>query len=317
VIATAASLGGALIYFFTVAGRGNKGDLLATLLSTALWTLTGVVSGLLADAMRERSRRQREGAVALAQAEARQTAFADLEAGLLPRLPIEHDKLRVATAYRASESRLRLGGDFFDVMSLGGGDLALLIGDVSGHGPAAAALGTRLRAGWQTLVLSGASVHATLTSLNSQVLLGADDNEMFATACLAWVSAEPAGAVIACAGHPPPLLIADAVSEVPISPVLPLGIADPGSWQPTRLTLPKEWTLLFYTDGLIEGREQPGALGRYGIHRLMARLADDDLGPLGSATLERLTDEVEQANGGLLADDVAIVSVSSSDEPNE
>jgi ferredoxin len=78
-----------------------------------------------------------------------------LEASLLPATPLSHPTLTILTAYRPGEERLRLGGDFFDIQPIAGDGLALIIGDVSGHGPQAAALGARLRAAWQGLVLAG------------------------------------------------------------------------------------------------------------------------------------------------------------------
>ncbi len=84
----------------------------------------------------------------------------------MPPARIERSDLQVITRYRPTEERLRLGGDFLDVMSLPRKGLALIIGDVSGHGPAAAALGATLRASWQALVMSDAdraTVRATLS----------------------------------------------------------------------------------------------------------------------------------------------------------
>ena len=80
-----------------------------------------------------------------------------LEASLLPRTPILHPRLDVAAAYRPGEARLRLGGDFFDVLPCNAGQVAVLVGDVSGHGPDAAALGATIRGDWRALNLSGAA----------------------------------------------------------------------------------------------------------------------------------------------------------------
>ena len=56
--------------------------------------------------------------------------------------------------YRPGERHLELGGDFLDVVDLGDHGLAVICGDVSGHGPDAAALGAMLRVSWEALVLS-------------------------------------------------------------------------------------------------------------------------------------------------------------------
>jgi PAS domain S-box-containing protein len=71
---------------------------------------------------------------------------ARLQAGLLPTPAIGDPRLAIHTRYRAGEDRLLLGGDFFDAVERPDGTLTVLIGDVSGHGADAAALGATLRA---------------------------------------------------------------------------------------------------------------------------------------------------------------------------
>ncbi|MBM3147069.1 MAG: hypothetical protein FJ000_04150, partial [Actinobacteria bacterium] len=62
---------------------------------------------------------------------------------LLPNLPVDHPGFHVRTVYRPSERHLELGGDFIDVLDRGDAGVAVLVGDVSGHGPDAAARGLR------------------------------------------------------------------------------------------------------------------------------------------------------------------------------
>jgi serine phosphatase RsbU (regulator of sigma subunit) len=187
--------------------------------ATALWVAAGVLSGLLAESLREREARRLETALRLAQARAAHVAQEEiaelhraLERSLLPSQPPRHPDLRIVTAYRPGERRLQLGGDFFDVLSLADGDLALIIGDVVGHGPEAAALGARLRAAWQALTLSDADIAATATSLNEMVALsGAEE---FVTACLARLKPSRQEGRFLSAGHPPPLLLAGEAAAV-------------------------------------------------------------------------------------------------------
>jgi serine phosphatase RsbU (regulator of sigma subunit) len=232
-----------------------------------------------------------------------------LEAGLLPTLPVHHPAFEVVTAYRPGEGRLLLGGDFYDVLSLPDGRLALILGDVSGHGPQAAALGARLRAGWQALTLSGAGASAIVSGLERVVAIqGA--SELLATVVLAWIDHASRSASLLCAGHPPPLLLAKGVHPVHLRPYLPLGVGRKGAARPTTLQLPRDWTLLFYTDGLIEGRAAPGSADRYGEAKLITLLRQDGAAPFDSQTLERVVAEVEGANGAPFGDDVAVVAVS-------
>jgi len=234
---------------------------------------------------------------------------ATLEASLLPVMPIAHSALEIVTAYRPGEDRLLLGGDFYDVMPLPDGHLALILGDVAGHGPSAAALGARLRAGWQALTLSGAAPSAILNSL-TRMVAAQPPLELFATVVLAWIDPAARSAALLSAGHPPPLLLlSSAVQPIHLPAHLPLGLDEGSRLRPTTVKLPPGWTLFFYTDGLIEGRVAPGSPQRYGEDRLARRLQEDAAG-FDAAALQRVLADVETANGAAFADDVAVVAVS-------
>ena len=71
-----------------------------------------------------------------------------LEQALVPSLPIEHEGFEVLSHYRPGEHDLELSGDFIDVLDRGEVGVAVICGDVSGHGPNAAAMGAMLRASW-------------------------------------------------------------------------------------------------------------------------------------------------------------------------
>jgi len=237
------------------------------------------------------------------------TLHATLEAALLPAMPIDHPALEIVTAYRPGEDRLLLGGDFYDVLALPDGRLALILGDVTGHGPQAAALGARLRAGWQALTLSGAGAPAIMSSLEKVVAMQGSP-EVFATVVLAWIDPASGSAALLCAGHPPPLLLDGGVHRVPVRPYLPLGVGKGGSPRPATFKLPSAWTLFFYTDGLIEGRAAPGSPERYGEDGLMRRLRRDPAERFDAAALENVLAQIEIANGAAFDDDVAVVAVS-------
>ncbi len=234
---------------------------------------------------------------------------ATLEASLLPVMPIDHEDLEIVTAYRPGEDRLLLGGDFYDVMSLPDGRLAVILGDVAGHGPSAAALGARLRAGWQALSLSGAAPSAILSSLASMVA-AQPDPELFATVVLAWIDPRARTAALLSAGHPPPLLLSNGRQAIHLPAHVPLGLDAGSRPRPTTVSLPPAWTLFFYTDGLIEGRAAPASAERYGEDRLLRRLREDVAGGFDAAALDRVLAEIEAANGAAFSDDVAVVAVS-------
>ena len=232
---------------------------------------------------------------------------AALEGNLIPPAFAEHPAFEIIARYRPSERRLRLGGDFLDVMPLDGGELALIVGDVSGHGPAAAALGASLRATWQALVMSGATPGTIRSTLDAVVIRERRAEETFATACLAWIAA--AGDEVRClnVGHPLPLLVARRVALLDAPPALPLGVQDNDHWHPAVFNLPSSWSLLFYTDGLIEGRVRPDGPERYGEHRLVDRLRREPL--RDEDDIDRLLADIEAANGEPMEDDVALLLV--------
>ncbi len=256
-----------------------------------------------------------QAAVALLEAQRAQAhaeaerLHATLEASLLPVMPIAHGELEIVAAYRPGEDRLLLGGDFYDVMPLRDGCLALILGDVAGHGPGAAALGARLRAGWQALTESGATPSVVLRSLSRMVAAQPPD-ELFATVVLAWIDPKAHRVALLSAGHPPPLLVSSAVEPIRLPVHLPLGLDDEGRHEPVTVTLPLDWTLFFYTDGLVEGRAAPRAPERYGEQGLVLRLQGDATG-FDAQVLDRVLADIEAANGAAFGDDVAVVAVSS------
>jgi PAS domain S-box-containing protein len=238
--------------------------------------------------------------------------YSRLEASLLPRVPITHPEVRILSAYRTGEQRLKLGGDFFDVMACGQGRLAVGIGDVCGHGPDAAALGATLRATWRGLNLSGADMTTTMNSLESLLLLERLSPDVFVTFVGAWVDPRAGRLHFVSAGHPAPLLISGSdVETLPDNPGLPLGIhLEARRWTATDVELPPLWHLLFYTDGLVEGRAAPRSTERYGVERLSQQLRREAQSGFPDDCLERIVAEIEAAHGGPLPDDAAAVLIS-------
>jgi hypothetical protein len=108
-----------------------------------------------------------------------------LEQGLMPRLPVRREGLDVLSLYRPGERHLALSGDFIDVLDRGEAGVAVICGDVSGHGPNAAALGAMLRASWQALTASGADPVVIIESLRAVLVRERGEPSTFATVCLA------------------------------------------------------------------------------------------------------------------------------------
>jgi len=295
---------GALFYAF-VADLGDVGAPSGALAGTIIWVASALIAGRVADALR------RSADLGDAQQETA-ALYETLEAGLLPRLPFSHPGLSVVTRYVPSERRLNLGGDFLDIVGLES-SLAMILGDVAGHGPAAAALGANLRSTWRGLILAGSDPPTVLATLNRTVFWDEPSDGAFVTLCLAWLDMRERRLTYMSVGHPPMLLIGeDGSRPLETHPTLPLGVVSHVKPAFTDVPLADPWTLFAYTDGLIEGREAPVSTARYGEHRLMSELSK--LGALGltDESVDRLLRDIRTANGGPAADDIAVVVISGS-----
>jgi serine phosphatase RsbU (regulator of sigma subunit) len=237
---------------------------------------------------------------------------ARLERGLLPRPLVADARISVATGYRPGRERALLGGDFYDVVEAHDGTLHIVVGDVCGHDPDAAALGVCLRIAWRTLVLGGHPADALLQTLEEVLVHERVADEIFATACMVSIAPDRASAAVRVAGHPLPILSAvggGAAAELPGPQARPpLGIGAGIGWEPVRVDLPPAWRLILYTDGLIEGRTGAGP-ERLGTRRLVDLVAEGGGTESGRALIDRLIGTAERLNGGDLTDDVAVLVV--------
>src|SRR6201982_4247115 len=111
-------------------------------------------------------------------------------------------------------------------------------------------------------------------------------------------------------GHLPPLLIGrGGVPELPTRPAAPLGLSEVRDWPGIPIRLDGSWSILLYTDGLIEGRIGKGS-ERLGSEGLMDLLRDALGGPgqPGDELLDQVIDRVRELNGGDLDDDLAALA---------
>jgi serine phosphatase RsbU (regulator of sigma subunit) len=259
---------------------------------------------------------QRELRVAQVQAQEN----ARLERGLLPSPLLTDSRLSVSARCLAGGQQHLLGGDFYDVVEAADGWVHALIGDVCGRGPAEAALGVCLRVAWRTLVLAGRPADEILATLNQLLEHERQDDTMFATMCMMSVAPDRSVGWVRMAGHLPPLLVTrGGVLELqtPTSP--PLGLGRVEHWPGTQVRLDGSWSVLLYTDGLIEGRIGKGSerLGSEGLMDLIrATLRAEGNGetdtagpPADDVLLDRVIEHVRALNGRDLDDDLAILAL--------
>ncbi|GGX46559.1 histidine kinase [Streptomyces chryseus] len=198
-----------------------------------------------------------------------------LQRSLLPRGVPEQSAVEVAHRYLAAQAGV--GGDWFDVIPLPGARVALVVGDVVGHGLHAAATMGRLRTAvynFSTLDLPPDELLSHLDELVAHI--DTDEQEwqgITGATCLCAIYDPVSGQVTAAtAGHPGPALVRPdgtvSFPEVPVSPPLGLGAGLP--METMTATLPEGSRLALFTDGLIESRDRdPDA----GLAALRAALA--------------------------------------------
>ncbi|MGI5460961.1 SpoIIE family protein phosphatase [Streptomyces sp. CA-249302] len=245
----------------------------------------------------------------------RETALALQEALLPQRLPAQ-PAVEAAFRYLPTDTLAGVGGDWFDLIPLSGARVALVVGDVVGHGVQASAIMGRLRTAVRTLSDLDLSPDELLTHLDDLVIrLSADTGPEGASArdqsaematglgatCL-YAVYDPVSRVctLASAGHPVPAVVGPTGTvrfpDVPTGPPLGLGGLP---FETTEITLPEGSLIALYTDGLVESRKQDIDEGR-------ARLSDVLAGP--AASLDDLCDKVlARVSPRDPADDIALL----------
>jgi PAS domain S-box-containing protein len=183
-----------------------------------------------------------------------------LEQALVPRMEVAQ-RWQVAWRSRPSVRTMLLGGDFIGVSERADGSLALLIGDVTGHGPAAAGTGALLRAAWLGAIQGDVALGSIPDMLNRLLIKQADrDATPLASVCLAEVDPAAVELRVVRAGHDSPLLItSDSVSGLGDIHGPLLGLDERGRWPVQRVRLPADAAIMLFTDGLTERRAPLGA----------------------------------------------------------
>ncbi|MFE5908609.1 PP2C family protein-serine/threonine phosphatase [Streptomyces wedmorensis] len=210
-----------------------------------------------------------------------------------------HPNLEIAGGYLPAGHRTLVGGDWFETVRLHFGRSLLVVGDVMGHGLAAAVDMNAYRTALREVAATDLPPHRVLRHLDSVV--AEDDVRRPATCLLVRVDPARGSATFASAGHMPPVVFAaDGSAELvdlPVGPPLGTGV---GGYEPVTRPLVSGDTLLIFTDGLVERRDED-------IDVSLARLAALRL-PAGSGPRE-VVDEVLRRFGAHGAeDDVAVLA---------
>ena len=226
-----------------------------------------------------------------------------LQRSLLPeRLPA-HPRLELAARYRPSGFAAQVGGDWYDALVLDDKRIGVMIGDVVGHGVRAATTMGELRSALRAFAIDGHPPGEALRRLDRvvQATLGPG---MVATAMFLIFDADAGTVTVASAGHPPPAVVGTdgRVRFLETTPCLPLGVHDHGAATERVHPLAPGDTLLLYTDGLVERRDESIDVGFERLRDAL-RAAPDDV--------EELCDHVLRGTLGDHPgqDDVAVLTV--------
>ncbi|NUK66656.1 SpoIIE family protein phosphatase [Streptomyces lunaelactis] len=236
-----------------------------------------------------------------------------LQHSLLPHEVPRHPAVEVAHRYLPADATTGVGGDWFDVIPLSGLRVALVVGDVVGHGIHAAATMGRLRTAVHTLANLDLTPDEVLFNLDDLVDRLAAEQEptderspqvVGATCLYAVYDPVSRHCALARAGHPPPAVVTPDgqvhLLDVPAGPPLGLGGLP---FEATELQLAEGSLLALYTDGLIQGRKRDvdeSLADLCGALAVPARSLEETCGAVEGALLhDRSTDAV--------ADDVALL----------
>lgn len=194
-----------------------------------------------------------------------------LQRSLLPVRPPMLPGLELAARYVPGHDA-GVGGDWYDIFTLPSGWFGLVVGDVSGHGLRAAVVMGRLRSALRAYTLECDDPADALTRLDRKIRHFETGN--LATALYAMVAPDCSSLTISLAGHLPPVLAAPGKPATMLTlPVdLPLGTGAEAVRRSTTVPLTAGSTLVFYTDGLVERREESIEVG---LQRLQAAVRPD------------------------------------------
>jgi serine phosphatase RsbU (regulator of sigma subunit) len=231
--------------------------------------------------MTERLVRRRGAAEILAEenrrlyGEQRRVSLA-LQRSLLPKVFPTIAGVDIAARYIPGESGVEVGGDWYSAVSIDEHRFTFIVGDVSGHGVAAAAVMAGLRYTIRAYAALAFNPAHLLEMASDEISVGTDGH--FATVLVGLVDSARREITMASAGHPPALLLTPGHSEfidMPIGVPLGLGVR---TYESATIRLVENSVLIAYTDGLIERRDEAIEAGMERLRRVAcagARSADE------------------------------------------
>jgi serine phosphatase RsbU (regulator of sigma subunit) len=220
-------------------------------------------------------------------------------------VPSQIQGVEFGQLYRSATELARVGGDFYDLYEVGDHVVAMVIGDVSGHGLEAAALTSLAK---NTLMAYSHAGHSPdeVLAMTNQVLVRSSPSASFVTVFVAMLDKRTCTLHYASAGHPPALLVRREGGVMPLGrPSTVLGVFSGQTFREGQVVLRTGDMLVLYTDGVIEARREGLLFGEDRLQELAAGLAGVPAGEVPGLILN----EVLRFSSGVLSDDVALLAV--------
>lgn len=232
-----------------------------------------------------------------------------LQSALLPEGVPVLPEVRLGARYLVAQPDTAAGGDWFSALPLGAGRVAVVVGDVVGHGVVASATMGQLRAVLEERLRAGVGVAAAVEAV--AVFAGHTPAARAATVCVAVVDPSTGVVEYCTAGHPPPLLVHGQQWRY-LKPTGGLPLGNGGDRPVAHVALPQEGLLLLYTDGLVQrpGRAWEQSTVEIGevVTRTLSRSPTQPGGPRSTVELvcEQALHQLTRQTG--VGDDVTVLA---------
>ena len=229
-----------------------------------------------------------------------------LQQALLPFEMYTTPGYTLATRFIPGAPGKYIGGDFYDVFETEDGKMALLIGDVTGKGVAAASLAVAVRSAIRAFAYEFGRPDQSLTHTNAATYTQSSFQERFATVFLAIIDPPTGQFSYVSAGHPQSMALrANGKVELLISEQFPIGMDRQTTYTSSELQLSSGDILVMYTDGISESHKSSGMYGEEGIQHTLELCR----GRMPEEILDNIFQAAMNACEGQLSDDAAVIII--------
>ncbi len=230
-----------------------------------------------------------------------------LQRSFLPVIPRSLDGLELGELYAPAQHDLEIGGDFYDLFPLEQGRVAVVMGDVCGKGLKAAVYTAMAKYAIRSYAFEHSAPSEVLRRTNRALCRQITEDDLFVSIAYAVVDPNEGVAVLASAGHPPAIHFRRATGiAVPLQCEGTLaGLIPHARYADLRVPFGAGDTLLFYTDGIVEARQEKKMWGTDGL----ARAVEIHAGLPAADLVQALLEDANRFTSGGTRDDIALLAV--------